>query len=400
MRIKLTDRFCDSAKPDGGVRTDYFDTVVSGLALRTWQGGKSWSLHFTAPRDGKRARVSLGSYPATSLAAARGKALAAKGLVEAHQDPREFFAAQSSAAMSTAGLLTAYLEMHMRGRRSAEKVRQRLVRDVIPVIGAVKVADLHRRDVTRATAALVKRGKQAQAARVFEDVRAAVRWAVKRGDLDRNPIEGMASPGGVKKARERVLRDDEIRTLWHSLPTALGFSPAYQRILKLCLVTGQRLGEVTGMDRAELDLVAQEWKLPGSRTKNGHPHTVPLSGLAVGIIDDALTDAGNSPFVFPNSGGATTSLAVSRIVASGNRGRFGISHWTPHDLRRTAITGMAKLGVAPIVLGHVANHRTTTKAGITLGIYTHHDYAAEKRQALEAWANRLGAIISGSGHAG
>jgi len=67
--------------------------------------------------------------------------------------------------------------------------------------------------------------------------------------------------------------------------------------------------------------------------------------------------------------------------------------WTAHDLRRTALTGMAKIGVAPIVIGHVANHRTTTKAGITLGVYVQHDFADEKREALSRWASRLQTIV-------
>jgi integrase len=342
MRIKLTDRFCDSAKPDKTGRTDFFDTVVTGLALRTWQGGKSWSVHFTAPRDGKRARLTLGTYPATSLAAARGKALEAKGLVEASRDPREFFAAQGGTAMTVAGLLTAYLEWHMKGRRSAAKVHQRLFKNVIPVIGAVKVADLHRRDLTRAVDSLMRRGKPAQAARVFEDMRAAIRWAVKRGDLDRNPIEGMASPGG-SKARDRVLTDDEIRVLWNSLPKALAFSLTYQRILKLCLVTGQRVGEVAGMCRDELDLHARLWSLPGSRTKNQSPHMVPLSDLALSLIRDALADAGNSPFVFPCGDGATTPLSVARIVASGDKGAL---RYRALDGARLAQNGHHRHGAA------------------------------------------------------
>jgi len=76
--------------------------------------------------------------------------------------------------------------------------------------------------------------------------------------------------------------------------------------------------------------------------------------------------------------------------------QFGLPRWTAHDLRRTALTKMAELGVAPIVLGHIANHRTTTKAGMTLGFYVHHPYEREKREALELWADRLRGIIAGS----
>jgi integrase len=75
--------------------------------------------------------------------------------------------------------------------------------------------------------------------------------------------------------------------------------------------------------------------------------------------------------------------------------QLGLDQWSVHDCRRTALTGMAKLGVPPIVLGHVANHRTTTKAGMTLSVYVHHAYEKEKRDALELWADRLRGIVSG-----
>jgi integrase len=223
--------------------------------------------------------------------------------------------------------------------------------------------------------------------RAFEDLRAMLRWAVGRGDLDHNPIDGMRKPPG-SKPRERVLSDEEIRTLWNGLPEALGKSASCQRIIKLCLVTGQRVGEVAGMRKAELN--GATWTIPGSRTKNGHTHTVPLSPLAIKIIGTP------EEVVFPNLQGHSPlpASAVARTITRAQE-RFGIAQWTAHDLRRTALTQMAKLGVAPIVLGHVANHRTTTKAGITLGVYVQHAYEREKREALELWANRLQGIISG-----
>ena len=215
-----------------------------------------------------------------------------------------------------------------------------------------------------------------------------LRWAVARGDLDHNPIDGMRKPPG-SKPRERVLSDEEIRALWIGLPDALGKSPICQRIIKLCVVTGQRVGEVVCLRRSELN--GSTWTIPGSRTKNGHTHTVPLSPLALEIIGRA------GEIVFPNleGDGPLPGSAVARAIIRAQE-RFGIAHWTAHDLRRTALTKMAELGVAPIVLGHIANHRTTTKAGMTLGVYVHHAYEREKREALELWADRLQGIISGS----
>jgi integrase len=167
-----------------------------------------------------------------------------------------------------------------------------------------------------------------------------------------------------------------------------------QRIIKLCLVTAQRVGEVVGIVPAELDLTAREWRLPGNRTKNAHAHVVPLSDLAIQIIKEAMAGAGEGAPLFLCGDGPLAGAAVARTILRANKdGRFGIASWSAHDLRRSALTGMARLGVAPIVLGHVANHRSTTRAGVTLAVYSQYAYDKEKRAALELWANRLAAIV-------
>jgi integrase len=220
--------------------------------------------------------------------------------------------------------------------------------------------------------------------------------------LDANPLDGMRKPAEATSSN-RVLSDGEIRTLWIGLPKALPRSIQCQRIIKLCLVTAQRVGEVAGMTRREIDLIAREWRLPGSRTKNGHPHVVPLSDFAVQVIKQAMAAAGSkSEPLFPCGDGSLSPVVVARAILRANEiskerplGRFGIARWSAHDLRRTALTGMARLGTAPIVLGHVANHRTTTRAGVTLSVYSQYTYDKEKREALDLWANRLSALTAG-----
>jgi integrase len=241
--------------------------------------------------------------------------------------------------------------------------------------------------------AIMKRGKPTEANRVFEDVRAVLHWGVARGDLDRNPVDGVSKPT-PPRTRERALSDIEIRTLWNGLPETLARSVQCQRIVKLCLVTAQRVGEVAGMRRDELDLAKRVWALPGSRTKNGSAHVVPLSDLALDIINDALADAGEGVFVFPSGDGPLPPMAVAKTIGRA-QGRIGIAQWSAHDLRRTVLTAMAALGVAPMILGHVANHRTLTKGSVTFLHYVRHGYENEKRQALELWADRLQAIVSG-----
>jgi integrase len=294
--------------------------------------------------------------------------------------------------MTVTDLVAAYLAKYANGLRSGPAIARRLQKNVVPVIGGVRVADLHRRDITRVIDPILARDAPTEAARVLENLQSALRWGVRRGDLDRNPAEGMTKPAG-RPARERVLTDKEIRTLWHGIAVPLP-QVTDQRIVKLCLVTAQRVGEVAGMRRDELDLAKRVWALPGSRTKNGNPHSVPLSGLALKLIREALVDAGNSPFVFPDGAGPRASAGIAHeVYFAHRRDRSPIAHWTVHDLRRTALTGMAALGVAPIVLGAVANHLTTTRAGVTLAVYARYTYAAEKRDALDKWASRLTGII-------
>jgi integrase len=377
-RIALTDRFVANAKAKA--QTDYFDEKCKGLSLRVSAKSKTWTFHYRW--NGKRARATLGTYPATSLGEARARAIEAKGNVEANSDPRAALRAQG--VMTVATLVDSYVEKHAAPLRTGKEIERRLNRNIVPVIGDVPLADFHRRDATRVVDRILKRGAPIEAMRAFEDLRAMLRWAVSRGDLDHNPVDGMKKPPG-SKPRERTLSDDEIKVLWSSLPTALAKSPTCQQIIKLCLVTGQRVGEVTGMRRDELDLKHRIWNLPGSRTKNGYPHSVPLSELGMSIIG-----GGKGGLVFPSVSPRAVAKTISRAQE-----RFGLQPWTAHDLRRTALTGMAKLGVAPIVLGHIANHRTTTKAGITLGVYVQHQYEMEKRAALELWADRLQGIVSG-----
>jgi integrase len=404
-RIKLTDRFVASVKAlNGDERTEYFDTVTEGLVLRVSaaSGLKAWYHAYTSPRDGKWARVKTGTYPAVTLADARGRSLEAATQIEAKIDPRHVKRGRSSATMTIEELVEAYVsDPEKAALRSIREIARRLRRNVVPKIGAVALSQLRRRDVRNVTEALARRGAATEAARVFEDVHSMLRWAVDHEYLDHSPIEGMTKPTGGKP-RERVLTDGEIATLWSVLPSALQRSRQCQEIIRLCLLTGQRVGEVAGMTRDELDLKAREWRLPASRVKNKHAHTVPLTEMAAAVIKDAIADASGSDFVFPCGAGHLSGAAVARTIVRAHErdrdrplGRFGFAPWSAHDLRRTCLDGMARLGVPPHVIGAVANHRSVTKATVTFQHYVKYDYSREKREALDLWAVRLAAVIGG-----
>ena len=211
MKVDLTDRFCATIK--AGSTADFFDSKTKGLGLRVSPSGvKSWSVMFTIPGSQKRARLSLGSYPATSLARARTLAIEAQGKVEEGVDPRAVRAdvGDDDGPVTVAMLAKLYLAKHATKIKTGRELERRLRADVLPIIGSVKLADLHRRDVTRVLDRILDRGAKASAKKAFGDLRAMVAWAVARGDLDHNPISDMKRPS-ASKPRERFLEPDRRR---------------------------------------------------------------------------------------------------------------------------------------------------------------------------------------------
>ena len=190
--------------------------------------------------------------------------------------------------MTVADLVPGFLKS--KSRRSADEVRRRFEVNVIPVIGAVRLSAFHRRDAARAIDAVKDRGSPGEARHVAEDVRAMARWATNAGYFDVDPLASMKLPP-KSKPRERALSEEEIRALWRNVSTV---RPDYAAVVQLCLVTGQRRGEVAGMRRSELDLTARTWTIPAGRTKNGREHVVPLSDMAMAIMPQGDEDS-----VFP-----------------------------------------------------------------------------------------------------
>lgn len=233
---ELTDRFCAKAKPHGIAQTEYFDTVVRGLSLVAGANTRTFYLHYTAQSNGKRRRMKLGTYPDMTLAAARQKARDARGDVGQGLDPLAEKRALA-ASQTVHDLVENYITREASKNRSHAAIARRLRKNVSALIGDVKLSALHRRDLTRCIDAVKDRGADVEANRVFEDIRAMVRWARGRGDLDENLVDGMSKPSETK-SRDRVLTVDEIRGMWAALPDA-DMAESTRRILRLCLITGQ-----------------------------------------------------------------------------------------------------------------------------------------------------------------
>ena len=218
-------------------------------------------------------------------------------------------------------------------------------------------------------------------------------FGVERGMLDATPFTSLPRPGGTEKSRNRRLDDREVQTFWKKL-TASSLTAEVRIALKLILVTAQRPGEVALAAREEFDLERRVWTIPAERSKNGQPHHVPLSGLALTLLKHLRRRYGESEYVFPSrcwrsrNGAPITVRALSQGIRD-REDHFGIPHFTPHDLRRTAASLMTATGVPRLHVEKVLNHTIDDVAEI----YDRHDYAEEKRLALERLGETLRGII-------
>jgi len=357
MRVLLTDRFCDRAKARGEAQTDYFDATVSGLALRVGRS-KSWSLHYS--RNGKRVRLTFGTYPSLSLAAARSRALEAKAEIEAGHDPR------STQQDTLKAICEEYLHRESALRTTAWQ-RQQLERLVYPRLGDRPIAEIKRSEIVRLLDQIEDGSGPVMADRTLGIIRRVMNWHSSRSDEFRSPIvRGMQR--SKAQARSRILTDGELRLVWTAGP-----------FVRFILLTGARRSEAQGMTWTEID--GGDWILPAARNKTKVDLVRPLSKAALAMLKEEPSCAPNGGQVFPD----------------GQNWRFlkfkeaNLPDVTLHDLRRTSRSLMSRAGVNSDIgercLGHVI--------GGVRGIYDRHEYHREKQQAYEALSNLITRIVEG-----
>jgi integrase len=369
MKRLLTDRFCATAKVrDGDVQTDYFDTQVSGLALRVSESRKAWTLHCTL--GAKRRRLTFGTYPTLSLGGARTRADEAKASIAAGHNPT------LSATETLRDICETYLSREGGKLRNAQWRKRLLERHVYPHIGARPIVEIRRSEIVRLLDVVEEGSGPAMATQTLALVRKVLNWHATRSDDFVSPIvRGMART--TEHARDRILTDDELRRIWAA---DVGVFSHYVRFL---LLTAARRNEASGLTWAEID--GADWTLPASRNKTKVDLVRPLSRAALAILK-ALPQRGAYVFTTNGTGPVNDFTGLKRQLdaASSTKG------WVLHDARRTARSLMSRAGVpsdyAERCLGHVI--------GGVRGVYDRHEYHAEKRQAFEALAGQIERIIN------
>jgi integrase len=400
MTVKFTARTVDSLKAVPGRRVDYFDAAVPGLALRvTEYGHRSWSVHYRNAERRLR-RLTLGDYPTVKLAAARKAAQRALRAASEGKDP----AADKKAARhgETVGdLAKEYIERHAKKHKRSWREDDRMLEaDVLPTWRTRKVKDLARRDVRELIEAIADRGSPIAANRCLALVRKMLNFAIGRDWIEANVASLLTKPG-AERSRERVLDDDEIRQVWRA---CAGERPAMCGLMRLRLVTAQRGGELAHLVWKDVDLEAGWLTLSGSVTKNKLPHRVPLSTLAievlqaVPVVEPAEDDL---DWVFPGRNGKKPfgdakhagRRVAARVLVELQKADPAIEafDFRGHDLRRTAATRMGAAGIAQSDIARVLNHAEGGPRATH--VYNRYQYDREKRIALDTWARTLTAIL-------
>jgi len=405
--MKFTDEKIKSLKPKS-VRYEEWESNGKGFGVRVSPAGrKSWI--FLYRFEGRSRRMTLGKYPAMTLAEAHSAHAKARENLEKGNDPGNLITQankEDRSAPTIAQLVDEYIEKWAKPRKKTwhDDVRM-LVKDLIPHLGRRKAKDIKRRDIILVVDKIVERGSPIAANRTLRIIKKMFSFAVSRGILDASPCVAI-DPPGKEKQRERVLSDDEVKSFWVGLDSAV-MARGTRLALKLLLVTAQRRGEFAHAEWSEFDLEKGWWVIPSEKVKNNRVHRVPLTGMAIEFLTEAKSLAGDSKWVFPSiKNQPVTPGSISRAIRNNSKKRptsspkhappygdfFKIAHFTPHDLRRTAATMMAEAGVGVVQISKVLNHIT---GGVTDKHYNHYTYDHEKRQALETWERRLKFILTG-----
>ena len=395
-RKKLTDRAVKLLRPRSE-RFEVWDTSASGFGVRVSPTGRK-SFIYLYRFEGRARRMTLGVYPRMSLATARTRQAEARELLdEKGRDPGAELVKTKRAnreAPTVNDLAAEYMEKWAKPRkRSWKKDEWLLNSNVLPFIGRKKVADVTRRDIILILDTVMDRGAPIAANRTLAVIRKMFRFGLTRDLVPHNPCEAVPAPA-KEHQRDRVLNAAEIKQLWKTLENKdLVMTSVIRQCLRFMLVTAQRRCEVVTARWQDIELQSAWWTIPAEIAKNNLPHRVPLSPLACRLLKIAKKDSHeDAVYVFPNPTGAASirGETASKVVRR-NEAAFGMEHWTPHDLRRTAASQIASMGTTRLTIGKILNH---AEPGV-IRVYDRHSYDQEKRKALNAWGRKLESIISG-----
>jgi len=448
QKTLLTDRYLKGLKAaPPGKRVVVWDTVVPGFGVRVSDrgdaAGKAAGLSFIVmrrrPGEAQPIRYTIGRYhpDALPLAKAREEARKALGLIAGGTKPldekRRQRHEQAERRANTVGALVEdfIADMRRRGLRNANEfeaiIRREflgeLYRDGQWIDGKEiswrerPVAEITAQEAARLIKGIINRGKDPEpgqrrrksggpwaAHHALAIGKTMFEWAIAQLSYgtEASPFERIKPQKliGTKQRRRRVLSDDEIRYVWKAADQIGG---PYGEMVKLLILTGQRLSQAAELQAAEIDLDKALWITPAEKMKMGKAHATPLAPAAVDLLRERLDGLRAGDFVFSTTAGARPISGFSKFkkrldklleqirreqVADGEPSAL-IPNWTIHDLRRSVRSELPALGVSDVVAEAILAH---ARPGIA-GTCDRYDYLAEKRHALTRWAAYVRAVV-------
>lgn len=394
MRQKISKSAVNSLKPGHSLA----DTNPVGFVARRLPSGTvAYGFRYRDKHSGRQRWIGLGLHGDITPDLARKKALKVAGEVRDGGQPLSASALARSrrqaASHSLDELLNNFMSRYVRPNlRSADEIGRCFDVYVRPVLGSRSIYDIRRRDVVEMLDRIEDTNGPVMCDRVLAHVRKCFNWQAARDDAFTPPIvKGMARTKPLERARKRVLDDEEIRDLHLALDElhdTAAVPKCFRSFVRALLLSGQRRAMVSEARWEEID--GRDWVIPATRNKGKVDHLVPLTDTLLELLDIKGTrgfvfssDKGRTPFSGFSKAKAALDARLAEMRKAG--GRPVMKHWTFHDLRRSARSLMARAGVpsdhAERVLGHVI-------PGVR-GTYDRHEYADEKREALE----KLSALV-------
>ena len=385
-RIKLTKSVID-ALPTTKSDVVYWDAASPGFGMKVTPKGRKVFivLYRTAGAGSKLRKYTIGPYGRVTLHQAR---VAAQKVFAAKLEGRDPAAEKREAKRRVVAdlvedLLETFITQRLSQNRSAAETSRLLRREVgKPWVGR-SIHAIGKRDVVEVVSAIVQRGAPGAANKTLKSLKTFLRWCVGQAVPDQSPAEGVPLPT-KEVARDRVLNDTELTQV---ILAARKIGGPYGAIVELLALTGQRREEVACLHWEELDLAQRTCTIPKARTKNAKAHIVHLSRQALAVLKRADQ---RGPFVFtllgtkPFQDFARAKRRLDRLS--------GVTGWRLHDLRRTCVSGMARLGVATHVADKILNHQAGAISGVA-AVYQRHEFLSERRQALDLWGTHVGEIL-------
>jgi integrase len=397
MAERLTKRAIDgfTFNPDVPGKDIRWDSDLSGFGVRLYPSGKK-AFVLSYRQNGTKRLYTLGQYGQITLDQARDIARKRRGEVADGKDPlvlRKETRRKNEWTVQKAysEFLDRYAKVYNKRWQETERI---FTKDILPAIGSYPIEEVTKEDIIRLVDAVMKRKAGIMANQTLKLCRKFFNWCLERDLIQHAPTDRLTMPAKAV-SRDRVLSDEELSAVWRAAET-MGYP--FGTAIQLLLLTAQRRGEVLSMEWEHIDPKAKVWTIPRENTKTDRQHSLPLPQMAINLVSSSKK---LGPYIFTASGAkplenvSYSKAELDRRInqSRAEEGRPPIAPWRIHDLRRTAASGMARLGVAPHVIEKVLNHSSGIISGVA-AVYNRHHYTKEIGEALALWADHVRKITS------